>query len=116
MVFSRSPWSIRTSLGRWLFDFNNGHVALMYLFVFNLIIYKIQCDNTHTHTHTHIYWILYIYIYIYKIQVNLATEAEGDLKTPFWKAITPRWRGGHYSFPSTATLYPWYGPNLLGLL
>ena len=39
-------------------------------------------------------------------KVNLATVVEGDTKAPFSIAITPRLRGGRYSFPWIAPLYP----------
>ena len=45
---------------------------------------------------------IYIYIYIYK----LATIVEGDPKAPFSIATTPRCRGGRYSIPRIAPLYP----------
>ena len=51
-----------------------------------------------------------LYIYIYK--VKLATVVEGDLKAPISIATTPRCRGGHYSFPWIAPLYPWYVPYI----
>ena len=54
---------------------------------------------------------LYIYIYIYKL-VKLATVVEGDQKTPFSIATTPRCRGGCYSFPWIAPLYPWHVPYI----
>ena len=34
----------------------------------------------------------------------------GDPKAPFSIATTPRCRGGHYSFPWIAPLYPWFVP------
>ena len=46
-----------------------------------------------------------IYIYIYS-KVKLATLVEGDLKAPFSIATTPKCRGGRYSFPWIAPLYP----------
>ena len=42
--------------------------------------------------------------------VKLVTLIEGDLKTPFSIATTPRCRGGHYSIPRIAPLYPWSSP------
>ena len=57
---------------------------------------------THTHTHTYIY----IYIYIYSKKVKLATIVKGDPKAPFSIATTPRCRGGRYSIPRIAPLYP----------
>ena len=41
---------------------------------------------------------------------KLATVVEGDPKAPFSIATTPRCRGGHYSFPWIASLYPWSIP------
>ena len=41
----------------------------------------------------------------YKI-VKLATIVEGDPKAPFSIATTPRCRGGRYSIPWIAPLYP----------
>ena len=43
-------------------------------------------------------------------KVKLVTVVEGDPKTPFTIATTPRCRGGRYSFPRIAPLYPWYVP------
>ena len=37
---------------------------------------------------------------------KLATVVEGDQKSPFSIATTPRCRGGRYSFPWIAPLYP----------
>ena len=45
-----------------------------------------------------------------KTRVKLATVVEGDPKAPFSIATTPSCRGGHYSFPWIAPLYPWYVP------
>ena len=45
--------------------------------------------------------------YLYK---KLATIVEGNQKAPFSTATTPRCRGGRYSFPWIAPLYPWYIP------
>ena len=63
-------------------------------------------------------WIKYIYIYvcvcvcvyIYISKVKLATIVEGDPKAPFSIATTPRCRGGRYSIPWIAPLYPWTVP------
>ena len=43
-------------------------------------------------------------------KVKLATIVEGDLKAPFSIATTCRSRGGRYSFPWIAPLYPWSLP------
>ena len=40
-------------------------------------------------------------------QVKLATLVEGDSKDPFSIATTPTCKGGHYSIPWIAPLYPW---------
>ena len=44
------------------------------------------------------------------IKVKLATIVEGDPKAPFSIATTPRCRGGRYSIPWIAPLYPWTVP------
>ena len=47
----------------------------------------------------------------YKPTVSkLATIVEGDPKAPFSIATTPRCRGGRYSIPRIAPLYPWTVP------
>ena len=43
-------------------------------------------------------------------KVKLATIVEGDPKAPFSIATTPRCRGGRYSIPRIAPLYPWTVP------
>ena len=43
-------------------------------------------------------------------KVKLATVIDGDPKAPFLIATTPRYRGGHYSYPWIAPLYPWHVP------
>ena len=55
---------------------------------------------------------VYIYIYIYIHKVKLATVVEGDQKAPFSIATAPRFRGGSYSFPWIAPLYPGYVPYI----
>ena len=42
----------------------------------------------------------------------LVNIVEGDPKTPFSLAITPKYRGGHNSFPWIALLYPWSVPYI----
>ena len=42
--------------------------------------------------------------------LKLATIVEGDPKAPFSIATTPRCRGGRYSIPWIAPLYPWTVP------
>ena len=44
--------------------------------------------------------------------VKLATVTVGDQKAPFSIATTPSCRGGRYSFPYIAPLYPWYVPYI----
>ena len=41
-----------------------------------------------------------------------ATEVEGDKKAPFSIATTPKCRGGRYSFPKIAPIYPSYVPYI----
>ena len=43
-------------------------------------------------------------------KVKLATIVEDDPKAPFSIATTPRCRGGRYSIPRIAPLYPWTVP------
>ena len=43
-------------------------------------------------------------------KVKLATFIDGDLKAPFSIATTLRCRGGRYSIPRIALLYPWSIP------
>ena len=52
-----------------------------------------------------IYIYISIYINIYHIS-KFATIVEGDPKAPFSIATTPRCRGGRYSIPWIAPLYP----------
>ena len=54
---------------------------------------------------------LVFFKYICKL-VKLVTVVEGDQKIPFLIATTPRCRGGRYSFPWIAPLYPWYVPYI----
>ena len=42
--------------------------------------------------------------------VKEVTIVEGDPKAPFSIATTPRCRGGRYSIPWIAPLYPWTVP------
>ena len=42
----------------------------------------------------------------FSIKVKLVTVVEGDPKAPFSITTTPRCRGGRYSFPWIAPLYP----------
>ena len=49
---------------------------------------------------------------MYEIKVKLATIVKGDQKVPFSIASTQRCRGGRYSFPWIAPLYPWYVPYI----
>ena len=43
---------------------------------------------------------------------KLGTVVEADQKAPFSIATIPRCRGGCYSFPKIAPLYPWYLPYI----
>ena len=55
---------------------------------------------------------IYIYIYIVSKKVKLLAVVEGDQEVPFSIATKPRCRGGCYSFPWIAPLYPWYLPYI----
>ena len=46
------------------------------------------------------------------VSSKLATVVTGDQKVPFSIATTPMCRGGCYSFPWIAPLYPWYIPYI----
>ena len=47
-----------------------------------------------------------------KIKVKLATLVKIDPKASFSIATTLKCRGGHYSIPLIAPLYPWYVPYI----
>ena len=47
-----------------------------------------------------------------KVKIKLPTTVEGDQRAPFSIATTPRCRGGRYSIPRIAPLYPWYVPYI----
>ena len=83
----------------------------------------LQIIYIHTYIYIYIYIHIYIYICIYIcvcvciytyiyifVYQKLATVVEGGPKAPFSIATTPRCRGGRYSFPWIAPLYPWYVP------
>ena len=48
----------------------------------------------------------HLHLYNRVERVELATVVEGDPKAPFSIATTPRCRGGWYSVPMIASLYP----------
>ena len=83
----------------------------------NKLIYK-KTSNGKSGSNYKICWLIYqFYIpyvliwVIYNIcKVKLATIVEGDPKAPFSIATTPRCRGGRYSIPRIAPLYPWTVP------
>ncbi len=76
-------------------------------------------NKLNIHVHRCIYicmWICiymymhkYIYIYIY-ISCKLVDRSRGWPDGSFSIATTPRYRGGHNSFPWIAPLYPWSLP------
>ena len=47
----------------------------------------------------------------WNVECKLVTVVEDDQKVPFSIATTPRYRGGCYSFPWIAPLYPWSVPH-----
>ena len=49
-------------------------------------------------------------ILLYSLIVIVGDHSWRDLEIPFSIATTPKCRGGHYSFPWIAPLYPWYIP------
>ena len=46
------------------------------------------------------------------VKVKMATGVEGDQKAPFSIAISPRCKGGSYSFPWMPTFYSRYVPYI----
>ena len=44
--------------------------------------------------------------FLFIVKVKLTTLVKGDPKAPFSIATTPRCRGGRYSIPRIAQLYP----------
>ena len=76
-----------------------NYTTLLISFVWYPVVSQnnLQHRNIHTHTHTHIY-------------VKLAIVFKGNLRALYSIATTLRCRGGHYSFPWIAQLYPWYVP------
>ena len=51
-------------------------------------------------------------VFLNGVKVMFVTIVEGDQKALFSIATTPRCRGGYYSFPWIAPLYPWYIPYI----
>ena len=99
--------------GRWSYSWclvgcsRQEHHNVLYIYIY---IYIGEYFNHYANIYIYIYreryivhcGVLYIYIYI-----KLASVVEGDLKTPFSIATTPRCRWGRYSFLLIALLYPW---------
>ena len=56
--------------------------------------------------HPHFSWLLESNKVIFIVKVKLAVVVEGDQKAPFSITTTLRCRGGCYSFPRIAPLYP----------
>ena len=49
----------------------------------------------------------------YKVKnYKVGNHSQGDQKASFSIATTPMCRGGLYSFPRIAPLYPWYVPYI----
>ena len=57
-----------------------------------------------------VWWHINLVEVLLYIVKKLATIVEGDPKAPFSIATTPRCRGGRYSIPRIAPLYPWTVP------
>ena len=68
-----------------------------------------SCDTTKQSFCEWQYIYIYIYIYIFG---KLVTVVEGEQKSPFSIATTPRCSGGSYSFPRIVPLYPWCLPYI----
>ena len=73
----------------------------MYMYIY---VYICICIYICMYIYVCIYICVNIYVYIYSSK--LATIVEGDPKAPFSLATTPRCRGGRYSIPRIAPLYP----------
>ena len=82
--------------------------CLKYPKVLVIVLFCERSDYHYYYLHTYVHNDIYIYIYISK--VKLATIVEGDPKAPFSITTTPRCRGGRYSIPRIAPLYPWTVP------
>ena len=80
---------------------------IIYLKLFNFlhIIFIINYLSLYNYLHMIIISICYLKLYCKK--VKLVIVVEGDLKAPFSIATTSSCRGGRYSFPWIAPLYPW---------
>ena len=76
--------------------------------IMNIISFDLKCLKPYKWEQTNYHWIVTgNQLILYKLLVTLfATVVEGDQKAPFSIASTPRCRGGHYSFPWIALLYP----------
>ena len=59
--------------------------------------------------YVNVYTYMNMHIHIVS-KVKLATLVEGDRKAPFLTATKLRCRGGRYSIPLIAPLYPWSLP------
>ena len=91
----------------------NGKPSLQRVVEINLI-YASSIDS-YIYIYTYIYWERDRERYVSstpkkKAVIKLATIVEGDPKAPFSIATTPRCRGGRYSIPRIAPLYPWTVP------
>ena len=53
------------------------------------------------------FMIFNVFIFFCRDDIKLATLVEGNTKAPFSIATTPRCRGGRYSIPWIAPVYPW---------
>ena len=68
-------------------------------------IHALKHALTHALTYTH----TYIYICNHQLYI-VVVVVESNPKASFTIATTSRCRGGHYSFPWIAPLYPWSAP------
>ena len=94
----------------------------MILFSFVFAILRIETMgalNFQKYIPIKVYWMLPFvfegenvvdYTIKYSEEVKLATVVEGNQKSPFPIATTPRCKRGHYLFPWIAPLYLWYLP------
>ena len=59
---------------------------------------------------SHNSWLVEVHLNI--VSCKSVTVVEGERKAPFSIVTAPKRRGGRYSFPWIATLYPWYVPYI----
>ena len=91
-------------------NFNNDCVCVcIYIYIYNLCFYVDRHFLKEIQQIQLWFQSLTTKPYL-QIKVKLVTVVKGNQKAPFSIAITPRCRGGCYSFPWIVPFYPWYVP------